>query len=137
MILLQTLLFTAENYFRLGNFTEAKWYCEEFISLNSTYREPYFLLAVIYNESHVYTMAEAAFLAGLKNGVQKKDWIEQQKTWTTDEYTIPGAIYLNMKKYSEAAAQLKKALSLDPNNLEVWKQYSFALEKHIEKIDLK
>lgn len=134
LILLNTLLFTAKNYFFLKNYDEALWYCQEFIRADSTYREPYFLMASIFNETRVYTMAEAALLAGVKNGIEKKNWVELQKTWTTDEYTILGAIYLNMGKYEEAAQQLKYALNYDANNLSVLQQYTLALENWLKKV---
>jgi tetratricopeptide (TPR) repeat protein len=42
-----------------------------------------------------------------------------------------------MGRYKEAIEQFKKALTYDPSNFEASKQYILALEKYIEKIELK
>lgn len=134
LVLLQTLFLVADAYYKVGNYDEALWYCQEFIRVDPTYREPYFLMAEVFNEVKVYTMAEAAVLAGVKNGVQKYNWVETESTWTCDENTILGAIYINMQRYEEAAVQLKKALEYKPNHIILLKQYITALEQSLNKI---
>ena len=134
LVLLQTLLFTSMNYFYLGNYEEAEWYCQEFIRVNPTYREPYFLLGSIYNEQRLYQLAEAMVFAGRKYGVQKYDWVELEKTWTTDDYSILGAVYLNMQNYEDAAQNLKQVINFEPENNAALKQYILALENQLNKL---
>ena len=75
-VLLQTLYLVAFSYLKIKNYDEALWYCQEFIRVDSTYREPYFIMAQVFNECGVFTMAEAAALAGFKHTTQKFNWVE-------------------------------------------------------------
>ena len=134
LVLLHTLFFVASSYLQIGNYDEALWYCQEFIRVDPTYREPYFVMAQAFNASHVFTMAEAAVLAGFKNSIQKFDWVETGNSWTSEGHAILGAVYINMKKYQEAAEQLKTALSYDPENPRLMKQYILVLEELTNKI---
>ena len=72
-VLVYTLYLIALCYFNLGNYEECRWYCEEFIRVNPTYREPYFLMARAMNEQKLYTLAEATVESGLKYGAYKRD----------------------------------------------------------------
>lgn len=47
---------------------------------------------------------------------------------------ILGAVYLNMKKFSEAVKELQIAVQHDPDNITLLKQYVLALESQINKI---
>lgn len=55
-------------------------------------------------------MAEAAALAGFKHTTQKFNWVETSHSWTSEGHAILGAVYLNLKNYTESAKHLKKAL---------------------------
>ena len=128
LVLLQTLDYIAQSYYQLKNYDEALWYCQEFIRVNPTYREPYFLMALIYNETKVYTMAEAAVLAGLKYSTYKSNWVESRDSWYLQDKLLLGAIYLNLQNYTEAEKNIKEALQYKPNNVELLKQYIICLE---------
>ena len=134
LVLLQTLFFVALSYYRIGNFDEALWYCQEFIRVDPTYREPYFMMAEIFNDTRVFTMAEAAVFAGVKNSTQKFNWVESGNSWTNQESLILGAVYINMQRYEEAAKQLKMGLSYDPKNIQIMQQYIGVLEELTKKI---
>ena len=134
LVLLSTLYFVAQAYCKLKNYDEALWYCQEFIRVDPTYREPYFLMAEVFNASKVYTMAESAVLAGRKYGVRKYDWVETQNSWLYEDNAILGAIYINLQQYDKAIEHLKKTLECEPNNIELLKQYAFALENQLNKI---
>ena len=118
----------------MGNYDEVLWYCNEFIKIDPTYREPYFLMADAFNEIGVYTMVEGAVLTGVKYSDRKFDWVESPESWAGREYSILGAVYLNMERYEEASEKLKKALEIEPNNTELLKQYILSLEKQLNKI---
>ena len=69
----KTLHFIALCYFDLGNYDEAIWYCQEFIRVNPTYREPYFLMARALIELKLNVLVEGVIDAGLKHSTYKKD----------------------------------------------------------------
>ena len=134
-VLLQTLYLVAFSYLKIKNYDEALWYCQEFIRVNSTYREPYFIMAQVFNECGVFTMAEAAALAGFKHTTQKFNWVETSHSWTSEGHAILGAVYLNLKNYTESAKHLKQALEWEPDNIALIKQYVTVLEELIDKIE--
>ena len=134
-VLLQTLDYIAQSYYQLGNYDEAIWYCQEFIQVNPTYREPYFLMARIFNDRKVYTMAEAAVLAGIKYSTYKSNWVESSCSWYLEDKLLLGAIYLNLKEYKKAKDNLIEALKYRPDDVDLLKQYSYCLEQLLGKID--
>lgn len=72
-VLLQTLYYIALCYYNLKNYDETLWYCQEFLRVNNTYREPYFLMARTYVDLKLDTLAESAVQAGIKYSTLKKD----------------------------------------------------------------
>jgi hypothetical protein len=76
LVLLQTLDYLSLAYYEIGDKAASKWYCEEFIRVNPTYREPYFRLATIFNEERLFTLAEYTIQAGLKYSTYKSNWVE-------------------------------------------------------------
>lgn len=80
LVLLQALHYTAICYKELKNYDEVVWYCHEFIRVNPTYREPYFLLGHIFNDMRMYTLAEAMVKAGIEHSTLKKNWVENESS---------------------------------------------------------
>lgn len=82
LVLLNSLLQVALTYNQLQNYDEAIWYCQEFIKEDPTYREPYFLLAEMYNNMKMYTLAEACTTTAEKYCTHKYNWVERANTWS-------------------------------------------------------
>ena len=127
-VLYQTLHFIALCYFDLGNYDEAIWYCQEFIRVNPTYREPYFLMARALIELKLNVLVEGVIDAGLKYSTYKKDWVESGASWSYEDKVIMGAAALNLQDWDKAQTNLKQALEFEPNNIKLLKQYIYCLE---------
>ena len=92
-------------------------------------------MARIFNDRKVYTMAEAAVLAGIKYSTYKSNWVESSCSWYLEDKLLLGAIYLNLKEYKKAKDNLIEALKYRPDDVDLLKQYSYCLEQLLGKID--
>lgn len=81
-VLLESLGRCADCYKLLKNFDEAIWYCQEFVKEDRTYREPYLIMAEMYNLMEMPTLAKAMALTAFKYGTRKYSWVERANTWT-------------------------------------------------------
>ena len=76
LVLRDSLLVVAKTYIDLDNLTEAEWYLKEFLRVDSTYREPYLLLAEIYYQQNVFTLAQSCIEAAKKYSFRHLNWVE-------------------------------------------------------------
>ena len=129
--LLQTLHYLGLSYKAVKNYDEAIWYCHEFIRVNPTYREPYFLLAHIFNDMQMYTLAKSMVETGIKYSTFKKDWVESESSWYLEDKVLLAAICLNLKEYDEAYENSKAALEYKPNDVVLLKQYIACIEHRL------
>ena len=74
--LLQTLYFLGLCYFYLKKYDECYWYCQEFLRIDTSYREPYLLMSRAYVEQQLPILAEATVKAMFEYTIHKKDWLE-------------------------------------------------------------
>lgn len=135
LVLLNSLLQVAFIYEELKNFDEAIWYCQEFIKEDPTYRDPYFLMGEMYNLMKMYTLSEACVKAGFEYGVHKYDWVERGNTWLGWGNDLLGVAQFKLKKYEEAAKNMRIAVKHEPNDLRVLKNYISCLEMIKNKND--
>jgi len=135
LVLLNSLLQVAFTYEEEKNFDEAIWYCQEFIKEDPTYREPYFLMAEMYNIMKMYTLGEAMAKIGFEYGKQHYDWVERGDTWLGWGNDLLGVAYFNNGKLEEAKEQMEIALKHDPDNARLLKNYSSCLRAMLKKND--
>ena len=131
--LLQTLYFLGLCYFYLKKYDECYWYCQEFLRIDTSYREPYLLMSRAYVEQQLPILAEATVKAMFEYTTHKKDWLEVGDSWAWAPYAVLGATYINLSKWDKAQENLKTALKYEPNNIELLKQYIMALENAQQK----
>ena len=70
LVLLDAHYQIAQCFYGIGNYWEVLSYCQDFIYLDATYRDPYFLMAEAYLALTLNTLAEATAEAGFKYGVK-------------------------------------------------------------------
>ncbi len=128
LVLLNSLIQVAFIYEAEKNFDEAIWYCQEFVKEDPTYREPYFLMAEIYNVMKMYTLGEAMARAGFKNGKQHFDWVERGNTWLGWGNDLLGVALFNLGQYEEASKEMQIAVKHEPNDVRILKNYISCLE---------
>ena len=134
LVLLNSLIQLAFTYEAEKNFDEAIWYCQEFIKEDKTYREPYFLMAEMYNIMKMYTLAEACCKAGFEYGIQKYDWVERGNTWLGWGYDLISVAQIKLGKLDEAEENIKIAIKHEPNDLRIIKNYTVLLETKLAKL---
>ena len=71
--LLQTLYFLGLSFYNLKKYDECYWYCQEFLRLNTSYREPYLLMSRAYIDQQLPILAEATVKAMFEYTTYKKD----------------------------------------------------------------
>ena len=81
-VLLNSLLQVALIYEELQNYDEALWYCQEFIKEDRTYREPYLIMAEVYCDMNMPTLAEGCIEMAKKYSHRHYSWVERANTWT-------------------------------------------------------
>lgn len=134
LVLLCSLFHLALLYEQEKNFDECLWYCQEFIKEDPTYREPYFLMAEVFNLMKMYTLAEATVKAGFEYGVRKYNWIEYGNTWLGWGFDLLSVAQINLGKYLEAEANIKIALKHEPNDTRLLKNYTIILQNKISML---
>lgn len=132
LCLLQIIYIIACSFYAVGQYDRSLHYCQEFIKLDSTYREPYFLMAKIYIVQRAYVLAESIILGALKHTTFKKNWVETSISWSYEANLLLAAIYTEWHDYSAAIEHLTTILKYT-DNIDVWKQYAYCLEQKLKE----
>ena len=134
-VLLYTLLHLAIIYQQKDEHEEALWYCEEFLKLNYTYREPYLLMAETYNKIGLYTLAEGCINAAKTYAYQHFSWIEKANTYTNWLPDVESITLFNLRRVKEAVELCKEALKHDPNNERLIKNQYIYLTVYCQELE--
>lgn len=132
LVLLESLGRCADLYRELKNYDESIWYCQEFIKEDPTYREPYLLMAYLYNEMRMYTLAEACVLTADKYCTRKYNWVERANTWTYLADDILSLTYFNLGDLDKAIYHAREAIKYLPNDLRLVKNLNVFLSKKLD-----
>lgn len=128
LVLLDAHYQIAQSLFAIGDYWEVISYCQDFIYLDHTYRDPYFLMAEAYLCLKIYTLAESTAEAGFKHGIKHNDWVETGNSWLGWGYDILARSKHNLNDISNAIENYKIAISHEPNDVILLKNYISALE---------
>lgn len=137
LVLLECLGRCADIYAIQQNYDEAIWYCQEFIKEDPTYREPYFIMAELYNNMHMYTLAEACIGAALKYSTRKYTWVERKDSWLGLSNNLLSVSQIGLRQYDQAIQNCSEALKHDPNSPELLKRMNMLLNIKLQEIDKK
>ena len=137
LVLLECLGRCADIYAIQQNYDEAIWYCQEFIKEDPTYREPYFIMAELYNDMHMYTLAEACIGAALKYSTRKYTWVERKDSWLGLSNNLLSISQIGLRQYDQAIQNCSEALKHDPNSPELLKRMNMLLNIKLQEIDKK
>lgn len=135
LVLLNSLLQVAFIYEDLKNFDECIWYCQEFIKEDKTYRDPYFLMAEVYNLMKMFTLAEACCNAGFEYGKQKYDWVERGNTWLGWGYDLLSVAQFNVGKIDEAIKNGEIALQHEPKDVRLLTNQNIYLKTKLQSFE--
>lgn len=120
-VLLNSLLQVALIYEDLENYDEGLWYCQEFIKEDPTFREPYLVMAEMYGDMDMPTLAEGCIEMAKKYSYQHYSWVERASTWVNLLEDVESICKFKLKDYEAAYKLGKKALSHDPNDTRLLK----------------
>lgn len=137
LVLLDALLQVAQIYKAQNNYDETIWYCHEFIKEDPTYKEPYYILAEIFNEMNMPVLAEAMCLTADKYGTRKYTWVEKSCTWTSWGHDCMGVAQCKLGNYDAAIDCAREVIKHEPKNLQAYKNYSVYLEAKNKEISKK
>lgn len=114
-ILIQMALISIAYY---KNFDEAMKYALDFISIDPSYRDPYLVLASVYNAKKLYTLAESCLNTAKAYTYQHYAWIERQNTFLEWMPALESETKFALGKFDEALASCEQALSFKPASQE-------------------
>lgn len=135
LVLLNSLIQLAFTYEAVNNYDEAIWYCQEFIKEDKTYREPYFLMAEVYNLMKMWPLAEAMAKTGFEYGIQKYDWVERGNTWLGWGYDLLSVAEYNLGKIDEAIKYGEEAVKHEPKNVRLLSNQNIYLKAKINELE--
>lgn len=115
-VLLNSLLQVALIYEDLQNYDECLWYCQEFIKEDRTFREPYLIMAEVYCEMNMPTLAEGCIEMAKKYSYQHYSWVERSTTWVNFLEDVESICQFKLGNYKEAYELGREALSHQPND---------------------
>ena len=133
-ILLEALGRVADIYCIQKNYDESIWYAQEFIKEDPTYREPYLLLANMYNDMHMYTLAEGVLQSMFKYTTRKYTWIERKFSWLGLPNDILSITQYNLGNLDGAIENCQLALKHEPNDINLLQRLNAFLGVKIEKL---
>jgi len=128
LVLLESLGRCADIYKIKKEYDTAIWYCQEFIKEDYTYREPYLIMAEIYNDMNMPTLAEACVNQALVYTTRKNTWVERANTWLGDPYDTLSISYYKLEEYDKALENISIALKHKPNDQRLLKNCAAFLE---------
>lgn len=134
LVLLCSLFCIANCYFEIGNYDEALWYSQEFIKEDSSYREPYLIMAECYNDMHMFTLAEGCIECARKYGIQHNDWLENAYTYHGWLEDVASVTEFNLHNIDEAIKNIKIALSHNPDDVRLLRNLNGFYEQKIDDL---
>ena len=108
--------FLSNCYFELKDYKQAIVHCQQAINIDSTYREPYILIAKIFLELQNYELAKSYLIQGLKNSMRHYSWLESDYSWAWEPWDLLCQICFYKGEKLESIAYASKALSYEPTN---------------------
>lgn len=99
------------------------------IITNSSYREPYFGMAEIYNQLGMYSAAVGMVEDALNKTYRHYDWSEKSETWNEQMYDILSVSYYYLDRVDEGIENALRALTISPNNTRIQKNYLALIDK--------
>lgn len=128
LVLLDTLLMLASISAQKQIYSETLYWCNQFLRIDDTYREPYLVAADLYNTLHRYTEAKACIDLMNSKCYQHYSWVEKQGNWVvTDKYIIANNL-MGFGQFKEALEYYNVVLQHEPNNIGALKAKVACLE---------
>lgn len=134
LVLLCSLFHLSMCYYEIKNYDEAIWYSQEFIKEDSTYREPYLVMAECYNDMKMFTLAESCLIVARKYGKQHFDWLENAYTYHGWLEDIESITFYNQNRLDEAIQDLNVVLSHNPNDVRILTNIKAFYEEKIKSL---
>lgn len=128
LVLLDTLLMLATLSQAKGESDESLYWCNQFLRIDDTYREPYLVAADIYNTRGEF--GKALYVLNLMDSKVHRhySWVEKQANWlTTDKYLQANALF-GLGYLDKALPFYDEVLKHEPNNIDVLKRKIICLE---------
>lgn len=129
LVLLDSILMLASLSQNKGETDEALYWCNQFLRVDDTYREPYLVAADIYIGRKQFD--RALYVLDLMNSkvYRHYSWVEKQANWlTTDKFLYANA-YLGLGETEKALELYNEILTHEPNNIDVLKFKVICLEE--------
>ncbi len=124
-----TYLMLASLALQLGEAEESLYWCNQFLRLDDTYREPYLVIADIYNQNGYYQQAKDTLVTMYSKTHRHYSWVEKAANWIDTDIFLLAVAELGLKNYNVALSLLNEVLKHGPNRIDVLKLKVRCLEE--------
>ena len=129
---LDSYLMLSELAFRREDYEEVVYWCDQFLKLDDTFREPYLTVANVYNVWGDFQRAESVVQTMYEKCKRHYSWVEKHANWSyTDKLILNDSAY-GLGKYEESLKYINMCLEHEPNNINFLKRKIACLE-HLNK----
>lgn len=136
-VLIESLGRLAQIYQLQENYDEAIWYCHEMIREDHRYREPYIMLAEMFNTMKMYYLAEAIENEARLRCERLHTWIERADTWISALDRVEAVTRYGLGDLDKAIELTKICLEHYPDDVNLLKNYKILLTDKLESVEKK
>lgn len=135
-VLLHCLLSVACIFEDIGEYDKVVWYCQEFIKEDYTYRDPYLLIAEVYNRlgektgtKGFFILAESYVKTAEEYTQRHYSWVERENTFTGWLEDIMAVAQCKIGKFESASRYAEVAVSHNPTDVRLLRNENAILKE--------
>ena len=128
LVLLDSILMLAGLSQQKNEFDEALYWCNEFLKVDDTYREPYLVAADIYCARQQFGQAIQVLELMYSKTTRHYSWVEKAANWLSTDILLYGTALLGLGQCEKALECFNEVIKHEPNNIEVLKRKIVCLE---------
>lgn len=128
LVLLDTILMLATLAQQKGELEETLYWCNQFLRVDDTYREPYLVAADVYCLRKQFPQALEVLNLMYSKSYRHYSWVEKQANWLSTDKFLYGTALLGVGEYEEALKYLNEVLQHEPNNIDTLRRKIICLE---------
>lgn len=133
LVLLDSILMLASLSQQKGELEETLYWCNQFLRVDDTYREPYLVAADVYCARGQFPQALEVLKMMYDKSYRHYSWVEKQANWLSTDKFLYGTALLGLEKYEEALKYFDEVLTHEPNNTDVLRRKIICLESLAEQ----
>lgn len=128
-VLLDSFVMLMDLAFRNKDFEEVLYWANEFLKISDNFREPYLIVANVYNVWQDYNRAKEVIQSMYEKCVRHYSWVEKHANWAYTDLLVLSDSEFGLGNYKESLDYINKCLEHEPNNVLFLKRKVACLEQ--------